>query len=69
MRLGVAVASWVVAALLAEQALGADIGRAGQRLEQRIEMQLKGGAIPPPSPQQRERSHEESIAPWELVNV
>ncbi len=69
MRLGLAVASWVMAAVLAEQALGADIGRAGHRLEERIEMQLRGGAIPPPFPQQRERSHEDSIAPWELVNV
>jgi len=68
--LGVAAAaSWVVAAWLAEGAVGADIGGAGRKLEERIEMQLKGGGTPPPSPKQPERSHEDSIEPWELVRV
>jgi hypothetical protein len=69
MRLGVAVASWVVAAWLAEGALGADIGRAGHKLEERIEMQLKGGAGPPQFAPPPARSHEEAIEPWELVGV
>jgi hypothetical protein len=68
MRLGFAVASWVLAAWLAEGALGPDIDGAARRLEERIELQLKGGAPPPPA-QQRERSHEDSIEPWELVSV
>jgi hypothetical protein len=68
MRLGVAVASWVVAAWVAEGALGADIGREGQKLEERIEMQLRGGGGQP-SPPQPARSHEDAIEPWELVGV
>lgn len=68
MRFGFALASWMVAAWFAEGALGADIGSEGRRLEERIEMQLKGGRPPPPA-QQRERSHEDSIQPWELVSV
>jgi hypothetical protein len=68
MRLGFAVASWVLAAWLAEDALGPDIGRAGRRFEERIELQLKGGPLPSPPPQP-ERSHEDSIEPWELVSV
>jgi len=68
-RLGVAVASWVIAAWLAEGVVGPDIGRAGRKLEERIEMQLKGGGAPLPPPKQPERSHEDSIEPWELVRV
>jgi hypothetical protein len=71
MRLGVAAASWVLAAWLAEGTLGPDIGRAGRKLEQRIELQLKlkGGAPPPSPPQPTERTHEDSIEPWELIGV
>jgi predicted small secreted protein len=71
MRLGVAAAAWVLTACVAQGMLGADIGRAGHRLEKRIELQLrlKRGA-PPPSPSQpTERSHEDSIEPWELIGV
>jgi hypothetical protein len=69
MRLGVAVAPWALAAWLAESTLGPDIGRAGRKLEQRIEMQLKREAVPTPAPAQPERSHEDAIEPWELVGV
>jgi hypothetical protein len=69
-RFGLAAASWVTVAWLAQGAVGADIGRAGQRLEDRIEMQLRGGGglmQPPPQPQ---RTHDDSpIEPWELVSV
>ncbi|MGA7122720.1 MAG: hypothetical protein WBY94_21650 [Polyangiaceae bacterium] len=70
-RLGVAVVSWVAAAWLAEGIVGTDIGRAGRKLEERIELQLqlKGGSAPLPPPRQPERSHEDSIEPWELVRV
>jgi hypothetical protein len=65
------MAAWVVAASLAEGTLGADIGRAGHKLEKRIEMQLKlkGGARLPSPAQPTERSHEDSIEPWELIGV
>jgi hypothetical protein len=71
MRFGIAAASWVLAAWLAERAVGADIGRAGQKLEERIEMKLQRmrGFVPPDPPTQPERTHEDSIEPWELVSV
>ena len=68
-RFGVAAASWVMAAWLAEGVVGTDIGRAGRKLEERIEMQLKGGRAPQELPKPPERSHEDSIEPWELVCV
>jgi hypothetical protein len=68
-RLAIAITSWVVAAWLAEGVLGTDIGRAGHLLEERIEMQLRGGGAAPLAPEQPERSHEDSIEPWELVRV
>jgi hypothetical protein len=69
MRFGVAAASWIVGASIAEEALGTDIGRLGHQLEERIELQLKGGSIVRPPRPQPERSHEDSIEPWELVSV
>jgi hypothetical protein len=68
-RFGVAATSWVTAAWLAQGTVGADIGRAGRKLEERIEMQLKGGGAVSQPPKQPERSHEDSIEPWELVRV
>jgi hypothetical protein len=68
MRFGVAVASWITAAFLAEGALGGDIGRAGHRLQERIEMQLREGGRLPKLPAQPERTHEDAIEPWELVS-
>jgi len=49
--------------------MGADIERAGRKLEERIEMQIKGGGAPVQPPKPPERSHEDSIEPWELVCV
>ena len=69
MRFGVAAASWMTAASLAQGALGTDIGSLGRKLEERIELQLKGGGPPSPLRPQPERTHEESIEPWELVSV
>jgi hypothetical protein len=68
MRIGAAVASWGLAVLLAQAALAGDIGRAVEQLEQRIELQLRGGSIAPPA-DSPERTHEEAIEPWELVSV
>lgn len=69
MRFGIAAASWIIGASIAEEALGTDIGSLGRKLEERIELQLKGGAPPLPPHQQPERTHEDSIEPWELVSV
>lgn len=68
MRFGIAAASWVVVAWLSEGALGAELGGACRKLEERIELQLRGGARAP-QPQQPQRTHEDSIEPWELVSV
>jgi hypothetical protein len=68
MRFGGAAVPWVAAACLAQGAVGAELGRIGRELEQHIEMQLKGGA-PRPPPEQPQRTHEDSIEPWELVGV
>jgi hypothetical protein len=63
------VASWVVAASIAQALLEPDIERAARRLEQRLEQRLERHGAGP-SEQQPERSHEvESIEPWELVGV
>ena len=66
---GVAAASWVLTAVSAQGVLGPDIERLGHDLEERIEMQLRGGGVVPQPVQQPERSHEDSIEPWELVSV
>jgi hypothetical protein len=67
-RLGVAVTSWAAAVSVAQTVLGADLGRAAQEVEERIELQLRG--LQAPSGAQPERSHEsECIEPWELVSV
>jgi hypothetical protein len=68
-RLGVAAVSWAMAAWLAEGAVGADLERPGRKLEERIEMQLRGGGSLPEPPKQPERTHDDSIEPWELVPV
>ena len=66
---GVAATSWIGAAVCAQGALGPEIERLGHDLQERIEMQLKGGGVLPQPVQQPERSHEDSIEPWELVSV
>ncbi|MDP9151853.1 MAG: hypothetical protein M3O36_18175 [Myxococcota bacterium] len=69
MRIGFGMLSWAAAAVLAEVRLGSEIDGKVRRLEDRIEMQLRGSSPPPAPPSPSERSHEESIEPWELVSV
>ncbi|HEY5242925.1 MAG TPA: hypothetical protein VIJ22_15705 [Polyangiaceae bacterium] len=67
-RLGVAVTSWVAAVTVAQALLGADLARAAEEVEERIELQLRG--LRAPLDPQPARSHEdESFEPWELVSV
>ncbi|HEY8040631.1 MAG TPA: hypothetical protein VIF15_12585 [Polyangiaceae bacterium] len=68
-RTGVAVASWVVSVSVAQALAGADIGRAVQRVEEQIEMQLRGPGAPAQEPQPQRSHEDESIEPWELVSV
>ncbi len=67
---GAATVFWAMAMCVAQAAFGPDIGRASRKLEERIELQLKGGLAPPlDGPAQPERTHEDAIEPWELVHV
>jgi hypothetical protein len=67
-RLGVAVTSWAAVVTVAQGLLGADLARAAEDVEERIELQLRGRRAP--AEPQPERSHEdESLEPWELVSV
>jgi hypothetical protein len=73
LRVAVAGASWAVTVSVVEAGSENEIGRGARELEQRIELQLelmdRFGAPTPPSDPTPERSHEESIEPWELVGV
>ncbi len=69
MRIGVGLASWAAAASLAETTLGSEIHGKARRFEDRIEMQLRGSSPVPIDSSPPERTHEESIEPWELVSV
>jgi hypothetical protein len=68
---GVAAASWVLSVTVMQAVAGTEIRRGARQLEQRIELQLqlKGGHAPVRGGERRERTHEESIEPWELVSV
>jgi hypothetical protein len=67
LRISVAVASWAIAVSVVQVAVGVEIGRETHELEQRIELQLLGPR--PPDPGKPEKSHENSIEPWELVGA
>jgi hypothetical protein len=73
MRVGVAAVTWAATVGLVEASAEHDIGRTGRQLEDRIEQQLRlmerGRASAPPSDPTPERSHDDSIEPWELVGV
>jgi hypothetical protein len=73
LRVGVAVATWAATVVLVESSAESEIGRTARQLEERIELQLRsmdrGGAVAPQPDPRPERSHEESIEPWELVGV
>jgi hypothetical protein len=65
-----AAASWLSAALLVQSMsiAGVDAGGPARQLEERIELQLKQRHNAPVI-QEPERTHEDSIEPWELVSV
>jgi hypothetical protein len=69
LRVFVAFVAWIVCASLVQEALGDDVGQAARPLQERLELRVRERSNPPPWRQQRERSHEESIEPWELVSV
>ncbi len=71
-RTAVAAATWAVTVGIVEAAAQSEIGRTARQLEERIELQLRRmdrATDPDPELRSPERSHEESIEPWELVGV
>lgn len=72
-RVAVAAATWAATVVAVEAAAESDIGRTRRQLEERIELQLRlmdrGHPTVPSRDPSPERSHEESIEPWELVGV
>jgi hypothetical protein len=68
-RVFVALLAWTVCVSLVQEALGDDVGQAARPLQERLELRVRERGNPPPGRQQRERGHEESIEPWELVSV
>jgi hypothetical protein len=68
-RVAVAATLWAGAALIVQTTAGADIEGAAERLEQRLELQLKERRVRTPEPRPLERTHEDPIEPWELVSV
>jgi len=58
---------------LVEASAESEIGRTARQLEERIELQLRsmdrGRPVCPQPDPPPQRSHEESIEPWELVGV
>ncbi len=72
-RVGLATATWAVTVALVEASAESEIGRTTRQLEERIELQLRsmdrGHAVAPQPDPPPERSHDESIEPWELVGV
>ncbi len=70
-RICAAAATWAVTVGAVEAATENDIGRTGRELEERIELQLRTMEHgPEPQPESTPaRPHEDSIEPWELVEV
>ncbi len=73
LRVAIAVATWAITVGLLEASAESEIGRTARQLEERIELQLRtmdrGRAVAPQPDPPPQRSHEESIEPWELVGV
>jgi hypothetical protein len=68
-RLLLGVTLWSMAVSGTQLVVGDDIGLPAREREERIERELKARSAPPPDPQQRERTHDDAIEPWELVGV
>jgi hypothetical protein len=72
LQMAVAATTWIATVAIVEASAENEIGRTARQLEERIELQLRRMErfdAPVPEPRAPERSHEESIEPWELVGV
>ena len=70
--MAIAATTWAATVGIVEASAQNEIGRTARQLEERIELQLRHmERVRVPNSEQRppERSHEESIEPWELVGV
>ena len=69
-RVFFAALSWCLAVAGVEASVGADIGSAAREVQERIELRIRDPYSPLSDPERPPpRTHEESIEPWELVNV
>jgi hypothetical protein len=64
-----AVGAWLLAALVVQSTVGADLARSIHDDEERLELQIRGRHEPPANVAAPPRTNEESIDPWELVSV
>ena len=72
LRTAIAATTWAATVGIVEAAAQSEIGRTARQLEERIELQLRQmerAPVPEQELRSPERSHEESIEPWELVGV
>lgn len=69
LRILVAVASWTLCASVVQEGFGDDVGQAARPLQERLELRVRERSDPPPESPPHERTHEDSIEPWELVSV
>jgi hypothetical protein len=69
-RVFLAALSWCVTAVVVQGSVGADIGSAVREFQERIELRIRQPNSPFSDPEPPEqRTHEESIEPWELISV
>jgi hypothetical protein len=59
----------MLAAAVVQVAVGEEFAEASRRVEEKLELRILGSPLGPPASVQPERTREESIEPWELVEV
>jgi len=67
-RTVLSVLTWMAAASVVEVAVGEEFAQAARQVEERLELQILGGPAAPGTTAP-ERTRDESIEPWELVEV
>jgi hypothetical protein len=61
--------TWMACAAIAQLAVGEEFAETSRQVEERLEMRILGSPAAVPGTVQPERTREESIEPWELVEV
>jgi len=68
-RTVLSVLTWMAAASVVEVAVGQEFAQAARQVEERLELQILGGPAAAPGTTPPERTRDDSIEPWELVEV